>query len=96
MTLPRIMDILAACQPLAQSRYHARLKGVFGSTVRATPEEPNDIDILVEFDEQADLLDWVGLAQYLEERLHCQVDLVPIRSLRAELKDRILAETVYL
>ena len=44
----------------------------------------SDVDVLADFTAEADLLDLVGLAQLLEERLQRPVDVVPRAALRAE------------
>ena len=81
---------------MARHQFHAELKGIFGSVARGNHKKASDLDILVDFGSEADLLDWVGLAQFLEEKLCRPVDLVPLRSLRPEIKKQILAEAIYL
>ena len=56
----------------------------------------SDIDILVEFTKGADLFNFVGLSLFLEDHLKHKVDVVPIDSLRQELKAQILKQAVYL
>ena len=56
----------------------------------------SDLDLLVDFDEGANLFDLVGLQQFLEEKLGCKVDLVSRRSLRAELRTSVLNEMISL
>jgi len=93
-TLP---DILAALKGLKEEvgrKYKAELKGIFGSYVRGEEAPGSDLDILVEFQEGATLIDLVGLSLFLEEKLHCSVDIVPQSALRNELKSDILKETI--
>ena len=52
----------------------------------------SDIDLLVDFEDGADLLDFVGLGLFLEERLHRKVDVVPKNALREELREQVLQE----
>ena len=52
------------------------------------------MDLLVDFTAEADLLDLVGLAQFLEERLQRAVDVVPRAAPRAEIRDSVLGEAV--
>ncbi len=75
-------------------RYKVREIGVFGSAVRGEQKPSSDIDVLVDFDENADLFDLVGLGLYLEEKLGQKVDVVPRRALRKELRDSVLKEVV--
>ena len=56
----------------------------------------HDISILVDFKEGANLLDFVGLSYFLEEKLNIPVDVVPIDTLRTEIKEDILKEATYL
>lgn len=46
--------------------------------------------------DEADLLDLIGLGQFLEERLNHKVDVVPKRSLREEIREHVLKEVRYL
>jgi uncharacterized protein len=96
MGIEDTIERLKQHQNEVKRRYHARIAGIFGSRVRGGATEKSDLDVLVSFDAGADLLDLVGLTNFLEERLKCPVDLVPMDSLRAEIRDRVLAEAVYL
>jgi len=79
-----------------QRRYRAEILGIFGSYVRGEERETSDLDVLVRFAKGATLFDFVGLADFLEEILGIRVDVVPVDALRAEIRDRILREAVYL
>lgn len=79
-----------------QENYKITQIGIFGSYVRGDQKEVSDIDILVEFDEPASLLDIVKAQNYLSELLGMKVDLVPKADLRPELKQAILEATVYI
>jgi len=70
--------------------------GLFGSVIRGEQQEDSDIDILVNLPKEADLLDLIGLGQFLEERLHHKVDVVPKSSLRDEIREHVLKEVYYL
>ena len=74
--------------------YKVKELGLFGSIIKNRQTAKSDIDILVDFKKGADLFDLVGLGQFLEEKLHCKVDIVPKRALRIELKKSVLAEVV--
>jgi len=62
--------------------------------VRGEQNKESDIDVLVDFQEDADLLDLVGLGLFLEERLGRKVDVVPRKALRKEIRDAVLHEVV--
>lgn len=91
-----IIKILAELNDEVQHKYKARLEGIFGSFVRGEEKDKSDVDVLVSFEENANLLDLVGLSLFLEEKLHRPVDVVPSDSIRREIKDRVLREAIYL
>jgi predicted nucleotidyltransferase len=82
-----VLRTLRALKPEIKERYKVRDIGLFGSFVRDEQGVTSDIDILVDFDEDAELFDLVGLSLFLEERLHRRVDVVSKRALRAEIRD---------
>jgi predicted nucleotidyltransferase len=97
MNLEEIKRILEEVKGISRKEYKAEIMGIFGSYVRGKEKEMSDIDILVRFLEGATLLDFVGLADFLEEKLHISVDIVPIDTIRKELEEHILKEeAVYL
>ena len=77
-------------------RYKAEVVGIFGSYVRGEQTGSSDLDVLVRFYPGATLFDLVGLADYLEETLGVKVDVVPVDTIREEIKAQILSEAVYL
>lgn len=77
-----------------KKEYKAEIIGLFGSYVRGEQDGESDVDVLVKFLEGATLFDFVGLADFLEERLSVKVDVVSERSLRPELREHILKEVV--
>ena len=76
------------------TRYPVRRAGIFGSTVRNERRNDSDIDLLVELKQPMGLLAFVGIKQDLEEVLGVSVDLVEYRSLKPQLRERILAEEI--
>jgi uncharacterized protein len=91
-----ILKILQTLQGEIEQRFKATVKGIFGSYARGEERKESDLDLLVDFHEGADLFDYVGLTQFLEEKFHCKVDVVPCDTLREEIKENILKEAVYL
>jgi uncharacterized protein len=85
---------LRELKPFAATHYKAKEIGLFGSFVRGEQGEDSDIDVLVDFDEGADLFDLTGLSIYLEETLQRKVDVVPKRALREELRVSVLNEVI--
>ncbi len=91
-----ILKTLKLAKSEAKEKYKAEIRGVFGSYARGESHRSSDVDVLVDFEESADLLDLVGLALFLEEQLKCKVDVVPLEDIRQELKESILQETLYI
>ena len=89
-----IVLTLKALKPAIAARYKAKEIGLFGSFVREQQSNISDIDVLVDFEEGADLFDLVGLALFLEEELQRKVDVVPKSALRVELRESVLREVV--
>ncbi|UJG43986.1 MAG: nucleotidyltransferase family protein [Candidatus Heimdallarchaeum endolithica] len=78
------------------NQFKAEIIGLFGSYVRGEQKERSDLDILVRFNEGASLFDYIGLADFLEEKLQLKVDVVSERAVRPELKDQILKKVIML
>jgi hypothetical protein len=90
----QILGILKELKEEIGNRYKVRDIGIFGSFVRSQESEASDVDILVEFEQGADLLDLVALGDFLEEKLGRKVDLVTKRALRPEIRDQVIREVV--
>lgn len=93
--LERIIKILKGLEENVRKEYRAEIVGVFGSYVHGEQKEGSDLDILVRFYEGATLLNFVGLANFLEEELNLKVDIVPVDTVREEIKEQVLKEAVY-
>jgi len=91
-----ILTIIGALQGELRQRFKVKGIGVFGSVVREEQRQTSDIDVLVDFDEGADLFDLVGIGLFLEEKLGQKVDVVPKRALREEIRGAVLKEVVNL
>ena len=94
MSTEDILKKLKELKPVVIARYRTKEIGLFGSFARGEQTVNSDIDLLVEFEDGADLFDLVGLADYLEEAFQQKVDVVPKRALRPELREPILREVV--
>jgi len=92
-----LTQIKATLQKLGQEvrrDYKAEIVGLFGSYVRGQQKKESDLDVLVRFHEGATLFDFVGLGDFLEEKLSLRVDVVSERAIKPEVKERILKEVV--
>ena len=74
-------------------KHKAHQIAVFGSVARGEARPGSDLDLLVDFEPGASLLDHVGLFQDLEELLGVGVDVVTRNALKPR-DDRIRAEAV--
>lgn len=80
--------------PQLGERYGVESLGIFGSYVRGEEREGSDLDLLVEFVDTPDLLEFVALGRDLSELLGVKVDLVMKRALKPRIGKRILEEVV--
>jgi predicted nucleotidyltransferase len=69
---------------------------VFCSYATGKVNKRSDIDFLVEFEKEADLLDQVGLKQDLQDLLERKVDVVTPDSLSQYFRKSVLDQAVYL
>ncbi|MBN2013960.1 MAG: nucleotidyltransferase family protein [Candidatus Altiarchaeota archaeon] len=95
VTLGDIRTALSKHRAELSRRFMVKSIGVFGSYVRGEQDESSDVDFLVEFEEPVSLLRIVGLENFLGDVLGVKADVVPKKDLRAELRDRVLEEAVY-
>lgn len=91
-TLSRHRDDVLA---LAQA-HKARNVRVFGSLVHGNDDADSDIDLLVDLEPGADLVDLATLDAELEALLGHPVDIVPTRMLRPHVAGSALADAVEL
>lgn len=69
---------------------------VFGSVARGEATDESDIDLLVEMEPERSLLDRIGCIQDLSDLLTCRVDVVTLKNIREEWRDRIQKEAIAL
>lgn len=68
--------------------------GLFGSYVREENQPESDIDLLLIMDNFT-FANWMDVWNYLEDNFGCDIDLVPEKDLREELRPIILSEVQY-
>ena len=78
------------------AQHRAANPRVFGSIARGEDGPESDVDLLVDFDDDAGLFGEIALRLDLTELLGTRVDVVGSDSLRGAFKDRVLAEAVEL
>ena len=81
-------------KPLIKEKFKVKELGIFGSFARGEEREKSDLDLLVEFDKEADFFHLVGLSIFLEEKLNQKVDIVPKNALRKEIRKTVLRELI--
>jgi predicted nucleotidyltransferase len=91
-----LKKIVAEEKNKIRRQYKAQIKAVFGSYARSDFHADSDLDLLVDLDAGATLLDLVGLQQFLEDRLGCKVDLGTESSLREEIRASVFNEMIRL
>ena len=94
--IEEVKKIVAEEKDEIRKQYKAEVKAIFGSYARGDFDTDSDLDLLVDVDAGATLLDLAGLQQFLEDRLGCKVDVVTRRSLREELRADVFSEAIYL
>ena len=101
--IEEIQKTIAKEKDEIRKNYKAEIKGSNEWTASAieTPSyargdfhADSDLDLLVDFDDNANIFDLVGLGQYLEGVLGCKVDVVSRRSLREEIRASVLNEMI--
>ena len=90
-----IIKIIRNKKPEIESRYGVQSLGLFGSYVRGRQRKKSDIDILVTFNRDIGLFDFLDLREYLESQLQAKVDLVMETALKPAIGKRILSEVEY-
>jgi len=97
-TLKEIKTILENLKPELVKKYKIKEIGVFGSWVRGEQKKNSDIDILVEFEENAgiSLFDFIEIEDYLRKKVGIKVDLVEKKALKPYIGKNILREVIYL
>lgn len=98
MKLTEIRRILKKHRKELHKRFQVKDIGIFGSYVRKEQRKRSDLDILVEFEENAhlSLLDFACLQNHLSDLLSIKVDLVEKKCLKPYIGRRILQEVDYL
>ena len=93
-TKEEIEKIVKQYKPILTEKYKVKEIGIFGSYARGEESVSSDVDILVEFYEPIGW-EFIDIKEFLENILGMNVDLVTVRALKPQLKDKILSEVVY-
>jgi len=87
---------LEELKPSLEEEFKVKSIGIFGSYIRGEEKKESDLDILVDFEESADLslLGFVRLENRLSDELGVKVDLVEKGTLKPRIGKRVLEEVV--
>ncbi|MGQ4915327.1 MAG: nucleotidyltransferase family protein [Candidatus Asgardarchaeia archaeon] len=95
--LAEIRKILKNHKSELKEKFGVKEIGIFGSYVRGERRKTSDIDILVEFNPEAemDLIKFVELEEYISSLIGIKVDLVIKFALKPRIGKYILKEVIY-
>ena len=93
-TLETILEKLRAHKPELQKKYPISRLGVFGSYARGEATTDSDIDIAVEI-AGAMGLNFVAMADEIENLFGIKTDVVPMRSIKPEYLQYVKNDIVY-
>ncbi len=92
--LNTIRQILTRLKPELIDKYHISSIGLFGSIVRDDFTAASDIDIIVDFSQPIGI-EFVDLADYIENKLKKNVDLVSKKGIKQKYYQVIESEIIY-
>lgn len=92
--LSEIKQVLTQLKPELSSKFHVQSLGLFGSVVRDDFSASSDIDIIVDFSQPVGI-EFIDLADYIEQRLQKKVDLVSRRGIQDKYFKAIEREIAY-
>lgn len=92
--LEGIKQKLREHKPELKEKYNVKEISIFGSYIRGDETNKSDLDILVDFTQPIGLIKFIGLEEELEDILGINIDLVPKKGIKVDLKESILKEAV--
>lgn len=95
-TLNEIRQVLSLQKQSICEIYRITEIGIFGSYARGDDTETSDLDILVDYETAPTLIMLVELRDYLSKIFGIKVDVVTKNGLKPRIRERVLAEVVYL
>ncbi|MDD2754926.1 MAG: nucleotidyltransferase family protein [Methanothrix sp.] len=94
-TLQEVESILRDQKPIIRQRFKVKEIGIFGSFVRGEQNDTSDLDLLIDFEEPIGLIHYVGLQNYLSDKIGERVDLITKSGLKPRISSHILKEVIY-
>lgn len=93
-TRKEILSLLAKGKPELEARFKVHSIALFGSYARGEQQTDSDVDILVDVDPSIGL-EFVSLAERIEELLGLPVELVSRRAIKPRMLKFIEQELIY-
>lgn len=94
-TLHEIESILRDQKPILRQKFRVKEIGIFGSFVRGEQKDTSDLDLLIDFEEPIGLIRYVGLQNYLSDKIGERVDLITKSGIKPRIRGNILKEVIY-
>ncbi len=89
-----IIETLRIHKPVLSDRYHLTSIGVFGSMCREDFRDDSDVDILIDYNQPLGV-EFIDLADELEEMLNRKVDLVSRNGIKSSFFEEIKNDLIY-
>lgn len=98
LTKEEILNKLKEIKPVLYNKFYIKNLGLFGSYVRGENSASSDIDILIEYDENAafSLFTLISLEDFLTNLFNIKVDVVNRKSIKPDIKDNIMKEVIFI
>jgi hypothetical protein len=93
-TTDEVISILRAIKPAIMETFKVRSIALFGSYARGQQKETSDVDVLVDVDSSIGL-DFVDLADLIEERLGISADVIPADGVKPRYMEFISKDLLY-
>ena len=90
----KALFVLGSLKPSLFKKYPIARLGIFGSVSRGEQGPDSDLDVLVEFHQSVGI-EFISLAEELEEILNCKVDLVSRKGLKYRYFQEIENDLIY-
>ena len=95
MTKKEIIIKLKDLKPILKDKYNIVSIGFFGSYATGNNTKESDIDIVIEYSKPIGW-EFFDIQDLLHEKLNKKIDLVSIKALKKQLKNRILNQTIFI
>ena len=95
-TQAEVLQVLTQQKAFLLETYRLTRLGIFGSYARGEQTVESDIDVLVDYEKAPTLWRLIELRDYLSELFAIKVDVVTRNGLKARIRERVLAEVIYL